>query len=133
MFGLLGHTIVVDHLTLTGHVIIKYVVRKSPTEICCHLSENLLKGRFFGQDKLQNHTNEGKEKEKERKKEGARRRKGGKQKKSNGCTLSFFNGYFGDSFGRLKSLWTGKVHLGVTFSKIRREIYFPFYYYCHFP
>ena len=30
-------------------------------------------------------------------KERARRKKGGEEKKCNGCTLSFYNGYFGDS------------------------------------
>ena len=31
-------------------------------------------------------------------KERVRRKKGGEEKKSNGCTLSFYHGYFGDSF-----------------------------------
>ena len=35
-------------------------------------------------------------KEKEKKKEGAKGKKGGEEKKKNkGCTLSFYNGYFG--------------------------------------
>ena len=47
------------------------------------------KGRFFAPDKLKNHTSEVKKGEKET----ARRKKGGEEKKSNGCTLSFFDGY----------------------------------------
>ena len=35
-----------------------------PNEICSHLSEKLSKRRFLKADKLQNHTNEGKGKEK---------------------------------------------------------------------
>ena len=35
-----------------------------PNEICSHLSEKSSKDRFFKPDKLQNHTNEGKGKEK---------------------------------------------------------------------
>ena len=45
-----------------------------------------------------------------------RRKKGGEEKKSNGCTLSFYHGYLGDSF------WP-KKKLALTFSKIRLEIY----------
>ena len=63
-------------------------------------------------------------KEKERKKERARRKKGGEEKKSNGCTLSFYNGRFGDSFWRKKSDWTQRAHLAVMFSKIRQHIIF---------
>ena len=35
-----------------------------PNEICSHLSEKASKGRFLEPKKLQNHSNEGKEKEK---------------------------------------------------------------------
>ena len=38
-------------------------------EIWCHLSEKASKGRFLGPDKLQNHTSEGKGKEKKKKRE----------------------------------------------------------------
>ena len=37
-----------------------------PNEICSHLSEKPSKGRFLKPDKLQNHTNEGKGKEKKK-------------------------------------------------------------------
>ena len=46
-----------------------------PSEICSHLSEKASKGRFFGLDKLQNHSNEEKRKT-------VRRKKGGEEKKA---------------------------------------------------
>ena len=49
-------------------------------------------------------------KEKERKKNKARRRKGG-EKKSNGFTLSCYNGYFGDTLAE-KKLLDGKGPFG---------------------
>ena len=54
-----------------------------------------LKGKFLESKKLQNHSNE---KQKERRKKRATRRKRGEEKKNNGCTLSFYNSYFGDSY-----------------------------------
>ena len=62
-----------------------------PNEICSHLSEKASKGRFLEPEKLQNHSNEAKGKSEERE----RRRR----EKSNGYTLSFYNGYFGVHFG----------------------------------
>ena len=56
-------------------------------------------------------------KERKGEKERARRRKGGEEKKSNGCTLSFYNHYLGDSFGQ-NTVGRKKVHLAITFSKI---------------
>ena len=54
------------------------------------------KGTFLERNKQQNHSNE---KQKEtRKKKRVRRRKRGEEKKSNRCTLSFYNSYFGDSY-----------------------------------
>ena len=50
-----------------------------PNEICSHMLEKASKGRFFGPDKIQNHSNEGKGKEK--KKERGGRRKEEKRKK----------------------------------------------------
>ena len=75
-------------------------------EICSHVTEKASKGRFPKPEKLQNHSNEGKAKK--RKKEIARSRE-----KSNGWTLRFYNGYFGQ-----KKLLDGNVHSAVTFSKI---------------
>ena len=45
-----------------------------------------------------------------------------RREKSNGCTLSFYSGYFGDIFWpEKKNCWTeNKVHLMETFSKIGR-------------
>ena len=71
------------------------------TKFAVILSEKASKGRFFVRDQLQNHTNEGKEKDRRKRKseeEGRRRRE-----KSNGCALSFYNGYFG-LFGRKKAV-----------------------------
>ena len=80
-------------------------------------------------DQPQNHANEGKGKEKKKERGG---RKEEKRKKEMVPLLVFYNGYFGDSFWPKKGYWTEKVHLAVTFSKIRLDIYFLFYYYCHF-
>ena len=65
-----------------------------PNEIWSHLSEKASKDTFLRPEKLQNHINEGKGKEKKKE------RGEGKEetKKSNGYTLSFYNSYFGDSF-----------------------------------
>ena len=90
-----------------------------PNEICSHLSQKASKGRLLGPDELQTHSIKRKG---ERKRAG--RKKGGEEtKKSNGCTLSFFNGYFEDSFWPKKNnnCWTQKVHLVVTFSNIRLD------------
>ena len=40
---------------------------------------------------------------------------GGEERKSNGCSLIFYNGYFGDWFWPIKSCWTQKIHLAVMF------------------
>jgi len=64
------------------------------------LSEKRPKGRFFTPNKLKNHTSEVKKKGEN---ETARRKKGGEEKKSNGCTLSFYNGYLGE-----KKLFDGR-------------------------
>ena len=48
------------------------------------------------------------------------RKKGGEEKNTNCCTLSFC-GYFGDLAE--KKLLDEKVHLPVTFSKIRLEMF----------
>ena len=66
-----------------------------PNEICSHLGEKASKVTFFKPEKLQNHSDEGEGKEKKKERgEG----KEEKKKKSNGCTLRFYNSYFGDSF-----------------------------------
>ena len=56
-----------------------------PNEICSHLSEKVSQGMFLKPEKLHNHSNEGKEKEKKKER--------GEEKKSNGCPLSFYNSY----------------------------------------
>ena len=63
--------------------------------------------RFFKPEKLQNHSNEGKGKEKKKERgEGME-----EKKKSSGHTLSFYNDYFKDNFwpnktvGSKRSIW----------------------------
>ena len=65
------------------------------------MSEKASKGRFLKPEKLQNHTNEGKGKEKT-KEPGEGKEK--KKKKSNGCTLSFYNSYIEHSFWPKKTV-----------------------------
>ena len=55
-----------------------------PNEICCHLGDKASKGRLSGRDKLQNHTNERKEKKKR-----ARRKKGAEKRKNMVALLVF--------------------------------------------
>ena len=82
-----------------------------PNEICSHLSEKASKDTFLRLEKLQNHSNEGKGKEKKKERgEG----KEEKKKKSNGCTLSFYSSYF---VGHAQ-----KVLLAITLSKNRLDI-----------
>ena len=50
-----------------------------PNEICSHMLEKASKGRFFGPDKLQNHSNEGKGKEKKKERGGRKEEKRQKQ------------------------------------------------------
>ena len=50
-----------------------------PNEICSHMLEKTSKGRFFGPDKIQNHSNEGKGKEKKKERGGRKEEKRQKQ------------------------------------------------------
>ena len=50
-----------------------------PNEICIHLSEKAEKGRFLKPHRLQNHTNEGKAKERKRERGGRKEEKRKKQ------------------------------------------------------
>ena len=92
-----------------------------PNEICSYLSEKASKGMFLKPiKKLQNHSNEGKRKEK-KKERGVGKKE--KRKKNNGCTLSFYNGYF----GRKKKMLDAKGPFGDNVIKntakyIRRKI-----------
>ena len=56
-----------------------------------YLSEKVWKGRFLKPEKLQNHSDEGRKRKSEEKKRRT-------TEKSNGCTLSFYNSYFKNSF-----------------------------------
>ena len=55
-----------------------------------------------------------------REKETARRKKGGEEKKSNGCTLNFYNGYF--EFVAEKKLFDGGGPFSSDVFKIRLDI-----------
>ena len=78
-----------------------------PNEICSHMLEKASKGRFLGPDKLQNRSNEGKLKERRKRENEEEERR--RRDKSNGCTLSFYNGYFG------RKLLNGKGPFGSNF------------------
>ena len=82
-------------------------LENQPNEICSHLTEKASKGRFLKPEKLQNHSNEGKGKEKEKKR--ARRRKGGEEKKAMVALLVFIIATLGIVFVR-KNCWTQKVY-----------------------
>lgn len=60
------------------------LLKHVPNEICCHLGDKASKGRLSGRDKLQNHTNERKEKKKR-----ARRKKGAEKRKNMVALLVF--------------------------------------------
>ena len=51
----------------------RLLFENQPKEICCLLSGNASKGKFLWRDKLQDHTNKGKERRKRRSKEEERR------------------------------------------------------------
>ena len=59
-------------------------------------------------------------KEKERRKIKSEEKERRRRERSNGFSLSCYNGYFGDTLAE-KNCWTEKVHLAITFSKIRLD------------
>ena len=69
-----------------------------PNEICSHLSEKASKSRFLNSKIIV--TN----KEKERRKRKSEEKERGRRKTNNGCTLSFYNTYSGDSFWPKKTV-----------------------------
>ena len=75
-----------------------------PNEICSHFREKASIGTFLRPKKPQNHSKEGKGKEK--KKEQGEGKEEIEEKKSNCFTLSFYNSFFGDSFWPKKLLDT---------------------------
>ena len=83
------------------------------------MSGKVSKGRLRKPDNLQNHFNEEKRRKRQSEEKERRRRE---IKKCNDCILSFYNGYYGDHGIWPKKLLDGKVHLGITFSKIRLDI-----------
>ena len=76
-------------------------LENQPNEICSHLTEKASKGRFL---KPENGSKIIVTKEKERRKRMSEEKERRRRKKSNGCTLSFYNSYFGDSFWPKKLL-----------------------------
>lgn len=54
--------------------------------------------------------------------ERARRKKEGEEKKNRGCTISFYIGYFGNSFLTENKCLKKEVYLAVTCSVIQPEI-----------
>ena len=64
-------------------------------------------------------------KEKERREIKSEEKEMRRRERTNGCTLSFYNGYFGRKKKEKKrNCWMQKVYLVVKFSKIRVAIYF---------
>ena len=98
-----------------------------PNEIFSGLSEKASKGKFLKPKKLQNHSNE--EKGKEKKKE---RGKGKDEKKKEAMValLVFIIVTLEIVFGR-KNFSTQKVHLPITLSKIRLDVYYIFNNFCY--
>ena len=87
-------------------------------EICGDLSEKGSKDRFCGRDKLQNHANEVKGKEKNKERGG---RKEEKRKTAMVALLVFIMATL-EIWPKKKKLGDEKVHLTLTFSKIRLEM-----------
>ena len=88
-------------------------------EISSYLSQKLQKCRLFGRD-ISSKISLTKEKERRKRKSEAREGNGREQKKAMVALLVFI-------MATLENCWTQKVHLAVTFSKIRLEIR------CRFP
>ena len=78
------------------------------------------KGRFRKPENLQNHSNEEKERRKRKSEEKERRRR---EKKTMVAPLVFITATLEIVVTKKKNCWTQKVHLAITLSKIRRDIY----------
>ena len=74
----------------------KRISDNQPNKICSHLSENASKSRFIKPEKLQNHSNEGKGKEKKKER--------GEEKKAMVALLVFIMATLTIVFGRKKLL-----------------------------
>ena len=61
-------------------------------------------------------------KAKEREKRKSQEKERRKREKNNGCTLGFYNGYFGDRFWPKINCWAEEVYLAITFSKIWPDV-----------
>ena len=99
------------------HIISSWMFQNQPNEICSHLSEKGSKGRFLKADKLQITVT--KEKERRKLKEWGEGKED-KRKKAMAALLAFI---IATLFLAEKNCWTQKVHLAITFSKIRLDLY----------
>ena len=88
-----------------------------PNKICSHLSEKASKGLFLNPRSSKITVTKQKEMRKR-----ATRRKGGEEKKAMVALSVFIMTTLEIVLGRKKNCWTEKVHLAVTFSKIRLDI-----------
>ena len=97
-------------------------MENQPNEICSHLTEKASKGSFLKPENGSKITVTKEEERRKRKSEAIR--KGGEEKKAMVAILVFIMSYLDIVFGR-KKLLDGKVkvHLTITFSKIRLDIY----------
>ena len=73
---------------------------------------------LFSPDNLEKQTSERKGKEKYKERRGRK-----EEKKKNGCTLSFYIGYFGEFLAVKTNYLTEEVYLAVTCSIIRLEVF----------
>ena len=80
------------YVNLIQHYISNRFFEKQPNKICSHLSEKASKGRFLNSEKLQNHVNEGKGKEKKKER--------GEEKKAISALLVFIMATSEKGFGR---------------------------------
>ena len=62
-------------------------------------------------------------KAKEREKRKSQEKERRKREKNNGCTLGFYNGYFGDRFWPKINCWAEEVYLAIRFSKIWPDVW----------
>ena len=84
------------YVNLIQHYIFSRFFENQPNKVCSHLNEKGSKGRFREPEKLQNHINEGKGKEKKKER--------GEEKKAMVALLVFIMASLDIGFGRKKLL-----------------------------
>ena len=113
------------------HLLIKYnyysiskrFLENRPNEICSHLTEKASKGRFLKPENGSKITVTKEKERRQRTENDGRDQERRRRKKAMVALLVFIMSYFGYSFWPKKNCWTEKVHLTITFSKIRLDIY----------